>query len=263
MEMQTKLIDLNDQFYQTFAAAFAATRLRIQPGIRQVLEEIPINGSWLDLGCGNGALGKVWGEQQRTGLYIGLDFSDELLTHAAELTEGMQSEKLKIRYAKAGLTNGSWPVEDQKQCEALFDMEQTPIFDGVLCFAALHHIPGAETRLAVLNHIHRLLIPGGIFIHSEWQFQNSPRLMERCLPWSQVGLDESDLEIGDTLLDWRYSLPGQPETVGTRYVHLFNEDELTGMAAHSGFKIQKSWYADGKSGDLAIYQIWQRMDKKA
>ncbi len=261
LETQSKLIDLNDQFYQTFAGAFAATRLRIQPGIRQVLEEIPTQGCWLDLGCGNGALGKVWGEQQRSGVYIGLDFSDELLAHAVELTQGMQSEKLKLRYAKAGLTDDRWPVEDVQYGEALLGAGERSIFDGVLCFAALHHIPGAKARMAILNHVHRLLKPGGVFIHSEWQFQNSPRLMERCLPWSHVGLAEADLETGDTLLDWRYSLPGQPETVGTRYVHLFNEDELSGMAAQSGFGIQKSWYADGKSGNLAIYQIWQRKER--
>jgi SAM-dependent methyltransferase len=130
----------------------------------------------------------------------------------------------------------------------------------VLCFAALHHIPGAAVRLEVLKHIHKLLKPGGQFIHSEWQFQNSPRLMKRRLAWSHAGLDENALEPGDTLLDWRFSLAEQSETVGQRYVHLFTEDELADMAAESGFTICKTWYADGKSGNLALYQTWQRSD---
>jgi SAM-dependent methyltransferase len=254
-ETQRKLLTINDQFYQTFAAAFAATRQRIQPGIREVLKEIPSHGYWLDLGCGNGTLGKIWAEQQRSGGYVGLDFSDELLAHAIELTQDLQTDQLKIHYAKAGLTEFVWPVEN-----ADFNLVPAGQYDGVLCFAALHHIPGSEARMAVLAHVRQLLKPGGLFIHSEWQFQNSPRLLERCLPWSLVDLHGEDLENGDTLLDWRYSLPGQSETIGYRYVHLFDEPELAEMALQSGFQILKSWYSDGKTGNLAIYQVWRRME---
>ena len=55
-----QLLDINYQFYQTFGAAFAATRRRVQPGIRKVLELIPRTGYWLDLGCGSGALAQLW-----------------------------------------------------------------------------------------------------------------------------------------------------------------------------------------------------------
>jgi tRNA (uracil-5-)-methyltransferase TRM9 len=254
---QQKLIDLNTQFYQTFGAAFAATRLRIQPGIRAVLQEIPGQGKWLDLGCGNGALGKLWAEQGRNGCYVGLDFSETLLAHAASLTGGAVAENLCILYAKAGLTDVRWPVEDQPMACNLFG-DSAVQFDGVLCFAALHHVPSMATRQAVLQHVWRVLKPGGMLIHSEWQFQHSPKLMERRLPWPTVGLQDEELETGDTLLDWRFSLPGQEETVGYRYAHLFTEEELAGLAFNSGFSVQKSWYADGKSGDMAIYQIWQR-----
>ena len=51
-----QLLDINFQFYQTFGEAFAATRRRVQPGIRKVLERIPDKGKWLDLGCGSGGL---------------------------------------------------------------------------------------------------------------------------------------------------------------------------------------------------------------
>jgi len=49
-----RLIELNRQFYQTFAGAFSATRQRIQPGVRRQIEQLPANARLLDLGCGNG-----------------------------------------------------------------------------------------------------------------------------------------------------------------------------------------------------------------
>ena len=255
-QTQQQLIALNDQFYQTFGPAFAATRLRIQPGIRALLDEIPLEGHWLDLGCGNGALGKLWAQQNRKGSYIGLDFSDELLEHAKGLTAGLAGEGLVLKYMKAGMTDDPWPVEDEEIMISLFG-EKKILFDGVLSFAAMHHIPGAEVRLVILKHIRRLLKPDGVFIHSEWQFQNSPKLMERRLDPSEVGVDASQLEPGDTILDWRFALPGKEEQIGQRYAHLFTEEELEVLAQQSGFAVEKSWYSDGKSGNLALYQRWR------
>jgi hypothetical protein len=102
-----------------------------------------------------------------------------------------------------------------------------------------------------------LLKPGGLFIHSEWQFQNSPRLLARVQPWSVAGIDESELEEGDWLLDWRYRAGGGLEKPGLRYVHLFNREELAGLAAASGFEILTEFESDGKEGRLALYQVWR------
>ena len=55
-------------------------------------------------------------------------------------------------------------------------------FDGVLCFAALHHLPGEELRARVAQQVRVLLPEGGLFIHSNWQFQHSPKLMARVQP---------------------------------------------------------------------------------
>jgi tRNA (uracil-5-)-methyltransferase TRM9 len=80
---QSILLDLNRQFYQTFGRAFAATRRRIQPGVRRVLAQLPAGERWVDLGCGSGALANEWIAAGRTGLYLGLDFSEALLTKRA------------------------------------------------------------------------------------------------------------------------------------------------------------------------------------
>ena len=85
-------------------------------------------------------------------------------------------------------------------------------FDGVVAFAALHHIPGEEQRTDLIRQARGLIKPGGMFIHSEWQFQFSEKLMARRMPWEFIGFSREDVEPGDTLMDWRYALPGQAET---------------------------------------------------
>ena len=124
-------------------------------------------------------------------------------------------------------------------------------FDMIMAFAVLHHIPGADLRLRLLRQMRTHLRPGGSFIHSVWQFMNSPRLSARVRPWASINIRTEDLEPGDTLLDWRSG--GE----GLRYVHLFNEVELYELARNSGFHISETFYSDGKEGNLGLYQVWQ------
>src|SRR4030065_2555491 len=78
----TRLLDLNRQFYQTFALQFSATRQRLQPGVRQVLASLDSAAHVLDLGCGNGELGRELARRAHQGHYVGLDLSAELLSQA-------------------------------------------------------------------------------------------------------------------------------------------------------------------------------------
>jgi tRNA (uracil-5-)-methyltransferase TRM9 len=246
VEIAERLLQINTVFYQNFGPAFAATRRRIQPGIRRVLESLPRSGNWLDLGCGSGALALEWVAQGRTGAYTGLDFSAALLAEARRGLQDAPHPGLEIAFYPANLGTPSWPT-----------VLNGRTFDGVLAFASLHHIPGEPLRLSILQQVRRLLPPGGQLIHSEWQFQHSPRLLARVLPWQEVGLNPLDLEPGDTLLDWRYALPGQSEEVGLRYVHRFDRPELARLAAGSGFTIVDEFESDGEGDRLGLYQVWQ------
>jgi SAM-dependent methyltransferase len=246
-----RLLSLNLQFYQTFGKAFAETRRRIQPGIRCALELIPPSGRWLDLGCGPGTLALEWtrsGKVRRQGEYLGLDFSAQLLDEARQAVQGLAVPGLQIHFAPADLSVAGW----EKTAQGL-------PFDGVLAFAVLHHLPGAELRRQVLCRVHELLAPGGCFIHSEWQFQHSAKLMARRQPWDRIGLKDEDLEEGDTLLDWRHALVGQAERSGLRYVHLFSRPELADLAAQSGFVVEREFDSDGEGGRLGLYQVWRRV----
>ena len=125
-------------------------------------------------------------------------------------------------------------------------------FAGILAFAVLHHLPGKELRIGVMKQVRSLLPEGGWFIHSEWQFQHSPRLMARRLPWETIDLSRDDVDEGDTLLDWRHALPGQEKKVGLRYVHLFSQEELSVLAEGSGFEIIEEFFVGRQRGEAGI-----------
>jgi SAM-dependent methyltransferase len=241
-------LDLNRQFYQSFGPAFAATRRRIQPGVRRVLATVTPGSRWLDLGCGSGALAAEWARTIDSGLYLGQDFSESLLEEARRTAaKAHLQDSLQVRFERADLADLGWVQAVAGQAP----------FDGVLAFAVLHHLPGWALRERVLKQVRSLLAAGGRFIHSEWQFQNSPRLLARVLPWEQVDLENWQVEPGDTLLDWRYTLPGQPEQTGLRYVHLFTQAELKELAEAAGFSVEDEFESDGEGGRLGLYQVWR------
>jgi tRNA (uracil-5-)-methyltransferase TRM9 len=237
---------INQEFYQTFSRSFASTRRRIQPGIRKVLRDIPVRGNWLDIGCGSGALAAEWIRQARQGLYMGIDFSPNLITEAQnEIGEVQRTDGLQVKFAAADLISEGWHIP-------LKNVD----WDGALSFAVLHHIPGAEQRHKVCASIAHLLGANKKFYLSVWQINNSKRLMERIQPWDRVGINESDLDSGDVLMDWRAETNGGTTAGGLRYVHIFSESELSDLAAASGFEVSDTFYSDGKEGNLGLYQTW-------
>lgn len=236
MDVQTaqRLTALNREFYQTFARAFSATRQRLQPGVRRLLDDIQPTARVLDLGCGNGELGQALLARGHTGGSLGLDFSPGLLQAAsAEAAPALE-------FRPADLTQPGW--------EAGLPAAG---FERITLFAVLHHLPGRALRLGLLRPACRLLAPGGRLYLSNWQFLNSPRLRQRIQPWSPAGFDERLLDPGDYLLDWRSQ--GQ----GLRYVHHFSPAELEELAAAAGFRIVNMYYSDGAEGNLGLYQVWE------
>lgn len=243
-----QLLKLNEQFYQTFGRAFSNTRQRIQPGVRRLLDTIPKIGNWLDLGCGNGNLAIEWANQKREGMYIGLDFSSVLLEEARDAIQKKRvPEGLEIHFSQLDLTSENWSKP-----------WQNIILTGAMAFAVMHHIPGRDLRLRLLCQVNRLLPKGSDFLLSVWQFQNSPRILARKQPWTRIGIQDADVEPGDTLLDWRHALPGQTEQVGLRYVHLFSREEIRDLADLSGFNIVVEFESDGTGGRMSLYQAWRK-----
>jgi len=281
-EIAHRLIALNRKFYTAFGESFSATRGRIQPGVRRVLGLLQGDETILDLGCGNGELARTLARDGHRGAYLGLDFSLPLLSDADSVPEGFSAEFREVDLTSPNLSviasrrrwRGNLPVmrrllrryaprlwpTPQFRADALSgrtasrgERSRNDTFDIIFSFATLHHIPSNEIRLDILKTIYSLLADDGRFIHSNWQFLNSPRLRGRVQKWSGAGLTESDVDKNDYLLDWRSG------GTGLRYVHHFSKAELAELAESSGFEIVETFNSDGKEGNLAVYQEWHKL----
>lgn len=229
-----QLIELNRRFYDQFGDSFSATRQRLQPGVKKILDLIQEEDSVLDLGCGNGHFLHEIHQRGHKAALLGVDFSLPLLRDA-ESTSGVEFREVDLtRFSAFGdqllAVRGPWSI--------------------VTMFATLHHIPSREIRLDILNTVKSLLKTDGKFIISNWQFLNSEKLKARIQPWNRIGLSNDDMDEGDYLLDWRSN--GE----GLRYAHHFSAGELLGLADQVRMRVIQSFLSDGENGRLGLYQIW-------
>ncbi len=256
---EARLLALNRDFYEKFGASFSATRQRLQPGVKRIIETLKGDESILDLGCGNGELARALGERGHRGPYLGLDFSLALLREAES-----QPDEFNATFLQADITSDDWQyviASDRRERSNLLvnggllrrSAPRNDMFDIIFCFAVLHHIPGQELRIKILKKVYETQSKDGRFILSNWQFLNSARLKARIQPWSAAGLSESDVDEGDYLLDWRAG--GQ----GLRYVHQFSAQELAGLADQAGLRVSESFLSDGEEGNLGLYQVWEKV----
>jgi SAM-dependent methyltransferase len=231
----TKLIALNRDFYDRFGASFSATRRRLQPGVRRLIETLNGDERILDLGCGNGELARALAKRGHRGAYLGLDFSLPLLRDAES-----QPRDFPATFAQADLTSPAWSLDVQRLT-----------FNVAFAFAVLHHIPGDTLRLNILRTVREALPAHGRFVLSNWQFLNSERLKARIKPWEAAAISPSEVDAGDYLLDWRSG--GE----GLRYAHHFTAGELSILAGQAGFRVNDSFLSDGEGGRLGLYQVWE------
>ncbi|NOT05876.1 MAG: class I SAM-dependent methyltransferase [Anaerolineales bacterium] len=230
-----RLLEINREFYNRFGDQFSATRQRLQPGVRKILETIQADVSVLDLGCGNGHFLRELNRRGHKAALLGVDFSLPLLRDA-ESAPGVEFREVDL--SQLTVDSGRWTVENS--------------WDAITMFATLHHIPSTEMRLNILQTVKKLLKPNGKFILSNWQFLNSEKLKSRIQSWDKVGINANDLDQGDYLLDWRSG--GE----GLRYAHQFSAEELLGLAEQAEMRVTDSFSSDGDGGNLGLYQIWEK-----
>ena len=234
-----KLLKINQAFYDRYAQSFSATRQQVQPGVRKILEAIPPDARIVDLGCGNGTLARALVEKGFTGQYLGVDMSEGLLESARSLTG--EPPLGTYQFQAVNLASLNWSEEIHQLNN-----------HWIVCFAVLHHLPGHDLRLQIVKSMRNFLALDGQIAVSVWQWQKSPRLRKRVLPWSAISLQKAHLDPGDVLLDWRAT-----DEPGLRYVHTFDEESLGKLAEMGGFKVSDIFYSDGKKSNLALYQVWQ------
>mgnify|MGYP001116825474 CR=1 FL=1 len=233
---------INNQFYQNFADSFAETRGRLQPGVEKLLPSVLGSKKVLDLGCGNGELATILLERGFKGDYLGIDLSARML----EIAQSKVGERANIAFTHTDLGLDSLETVIPDSVDRRFQ----PPYDHQLSFATLHHIPGSAVRESLIRELHDLSTEGARLSLSVWNFMESDRLRERVVPWEEVGLTERQVEPGDHLIDWRR------DGVGLRYVHHFTEDELSTLARQAGFEVEQTFYSDGETGTLGLYQVW-------
>jgi SAM-dependent methyltransferase len=228
-----RLLTINREFYNRFGDQFSATRQRLQPGVKKILETIQADDSVLDLGCGNGHFLHELIRRGHQSPLLGVDFSLPLLRDA--------ESSLGVEFREADLSQLSVTSNQ---------LSVTDYWSLITAFATLHHIPSTEMRLDILRTVRKLMKPDGKFILSNWQFLNSAKLRSRIQSWDRVGINESDVDAGDYLLDWRSG--GE----GLRYAHQFSAEELSGLAHQAGMRVVDSFLSDGDGGNLGLYQTW-------
>jgi SAM-dependent methyltransferase len=228
-EIVAALLTLNQEFYEKVAEPFAQSRESVQPGFYRILNTLPAPcRDFLDVGCGDGRLGRFLQQQEAIGWYTGVDFSPKLLTRASSMTQG---EFFQRDLSRAG---------------CLADLGR---FDAIACLAALQHIPGLETRARLLKEIASCLVPSGRLVLSTWQFAKNERLRRKVIEWGEIGLSPRDVEANDYLLTWKRGVRA------LRYVAYIDAAEVEYLTGQADLHIIQQFRSDGKEGDLNLYTI--------
>ena len=225
-------IQLNHEFYDSFAAEFSESRAAINPGIQRALRMLDC-ASVLDVGCGDGRVTRVLPEACN---YVGLDFSARLIGRAAgqggqgQVGQGHAS-RLPLQFVLADVSD-PLPIA-------------TGAFPTVICFAVLHHLPERESFMRELARVVRspdpaLGKPGGRLALSAWQFTHSERMRKKIV---------RDLGNGDYVLSWERGVHGE------RFAHEVTEEEMKRLAHSASLSVVEMFRSDGRSNDLSLYAV--------
>jgi SAM-dependent methyltransferase len=241
---------LSTAFYQERAGDFDASRIDLPwPGwarLAAILPDAPLRV--LDIGCGNGRLAAdLYARGVRFEEYMGTDASPALIEAARKRVTPIVDAPVR------------WLVQDFLAVEPPGANLPRGAFDLVALMGVMHHVPGRESRTALLEAAADRLAPGGLLAVTVWQFADRPRFQRRRVDWAAVGpvlgapIDTTTLEAGDTLLHF-----GADPEAAPRYCHQVADEERAGWSGITGLETVADYHADGASNDLNRYWIARR-----
>lgn len=235
-------------FYDRSAAGFVAGSRLPWPGWGRVLDALAgqLDGlervRILDLGCGNGRFAGLAAERLGPGIrYLGLDASPALVARAEALHRQLPGARFEVCDLLAGEPE---------------DLLPPGLFDLVVLFGLLHHLPTFARRRRLVEVLARRLAPGGGLALSTWSKPGDGSLGRRVLPWDEharasgVPFDPAEVKPGDYLI----VRPGH----GARYCHFLDDRELGRLLDGTGLAPVARFRADGRQANLNRYQVVRR-----
>jgi tRNA (uracil-5-)-methyltransferase TRM9 len=252
---------INRAFYAAVAEDFSASRQHAWPGWCRVVDCVrrlrPSEAGGeplriLDVGCGNGRFaGFLDTEYEGAFRYLGIDSSQPLLAIARR----RYRDRAHIEFAFGDVVAAA--AGDAASAEA---ESPSSAFGLILLVGLLHHVPGVETRRALLQQLARRLAPGALLAAAAWRFGAFERFRSRILAWEDYNrgtrdpVDLTQLEPGDHLLRW-----GAGDRVA-RYCHFVDRAEMAALVTGLDLERVEEFSADGKTGDLNHYVVLRRSD---
>ena len=284
------LAALNERFYRLHADSFSDTRQapwqgwiracdRVVPAVREAIgraghgeafDEVGITGRdeafegverigdgssptvrVLDAACGN-----LRFERFLAARYPHVPFAFDAVDSCVELA----------RLGSDGFPGGDVRFEERDLIGMLLEDPISPFscedaYDLAVCFGFMHHAPGFENRLRLLEAMMRATRPEGFTVATFWQFTNDParaaksrrdharlaRYLERPIAF----------EPGDFLLGW------QDDEAAVRYCHEADDEEIDRLVAALGRRMPDTlvvdrFKSDGRTDDLNAYVVLQR-----
>lgn len=204
--------------------------------------------SVFDLACGNLRFERYLEEAlPDASLHIyAVDSCDELVSSADGPNAPVTYESADI---VGGLIDGS----------PLSRLHHAPQSDMAVSFGFLHHVPGEELRVRVLEGLIDAVRPGGCVAVSLWQFMNNLALAAKAEVTHAQAIEALDitpdaLDEGDYLLGWK-NVEG-----AWRYCHHFSDEEVDRLVAaiSSRARVIDSFEADGRTGAMNRYVVLQK-----
>ena len=139
------------------AIPLAATQFEI---ISRIVKEFcPTPRVFLDLGCGDGILGRYIHDQYPDAVGVYLDYSEPMIT---------ELQKKLVHNSKV-------LVEDYSNSQWLNTVEDTRPFDLIISGYSIHHLQHEEKKV-LYGQIFDLLKPGGLFLNLEHVASETPEI---------------------------------------------------------------------------------------
>ncbi len=209
------LAALDRRFYDDNAASFMAKRQHPWRGWRRILPLCRPGARVLDVGCGHGRflryLDAERPDPERT--YLGLDHSEGLLSAARKAHPQQRFERVELTHS---------PLANRG------------VFDLVVAFGVLHHIPSAGLRRSLLSDLAEHVSPGGHLVFTLWMVDPDGSKQRPAPQGLQLGPK-------DLILGWG------PNPQARRYCHDVDADERQTLVEATGLTLQDEFRDDGRA----------------